>query len=57
MGIGRGTSSIHDPPLEVFLDPPLNENADFFSKMKGEQDAASFLPTKRGPLPPTASVV
>ena len=33
------------------------KNADFFSKMKGEQDAASVLPTKRGPLPPTASVV
>ena len=23
MGIGRGTTSIHDPPLGVFLDPPL----------------------------------
>ena len=23
MGIGRGTVSIHDPPLGVFLDPPL----------------------------------
>ena len=24
LGIGRGTTSIHDPPLGVFLDPPLN---------------------------------
>ncbi|KAF0308450.1 hypothetical protein FJT64_020338 [Amphibalanus amphitrite] len=23
LGIGRGTTSIHDPPLGVFLDPPL----------------------------------
>ena len=23
MGIGRGTTAIHDPPLGVFLDPPL----------------------------------
>ena len=49
MGIGRGTTSIHDPPLGVFLDPPL-ERAELINQnmTRRNMETAVMARARRG---------
>ena len=41
MGIGRGTTSIHDPPLGVFLDPPLVRKVEMTKQRKRRHESGT----------------